>query len=153
MEKILLFHGDTETERKVRNVANRLKMNMTSMSDPDSDSLLEDLAQGREVSQDVSANPEASLLLLCGLREKRLDKLLFELRREEVTVEYKAILTPVNRTWTLRHLYLEMQREKAAISRKSSEFFMDKHRTLGIQCILECRSKDRIEQTNERKHS
>ena len=81
--------------------------------------LLEDLAQGREVSQDVSANPEASLLLFCGLREKRLDKLLFELRREEVTVEYKAILTPVNRTWTLRHLYLEMQREKAAISRKS----------------------------------
>ena len=42
-----------------------------------------------------------------------------KLRREEVTVEYKAILTPVNRTWTLRHLYLEMQREKAAISRKS----------------------------------
>ena len=119
MEKILLFHGDTETERKVRNVANRLKMNMTSMSDPDPDSLLEALAQGREVSQDVSANPEASLLLFCGLREKRLDKLLFELRREEVTVEYKAILTPVNRTWTLRHLYLEMQREKAAISRKS----------------------------------
>ena len=119
MEKILLFHGDTETERKVRNVANRLKMNMTSMSDPDSDSLLENLAQGREVSQDVSANPEASLLLLCGLREKRLDKLLFELRREEVTVEYKAILTPVNRTWTLWHLYLEMQREKAAISRTS----------------------------------
>ena len=47
MEKILLFHGDTETERKVRNVANRLKMNMTSMSDPDSDSLLEDLAPAR----------------------------------------------------------------------------------------------------------
>ena len=61
----------------------------------------------------------ASLLLLCGLREKRLDKLLFELRREEAVVEYKAVLTPVNRTWTLRHLYLEMQREKAAISRKS----------------------------------
>lgn len=119
MEKILLFHGDAETERKVRNVANRMKINMTSISDPDPDSLLEDLAQNRTVLQAASADPEASLLLFCGLREKRLDKLLFELRREEVTVEYKAVLTQINRTWTLRRLYLEMQREKAAISRKS----------------------------------
>ena len=119
MEKILLFHGDAETERKVRNVASRLKINMTSMSNPDPDSILEDLAQGRAVSQDASPGLEASLLLLCGLREKRLDKLLFELRREEVAVDYKAVLTPTNSTWTLQHLYLELEREKAAISRKS----------------------------------
>ena len=118
MEKILLFHGDTETERKVRNVASRLKINMTSVSDPDPDCLLEDLAQGRVVSQDASPGLETSLLLLCGLREKRLDKFLFELRREEVAVDYKAVLTPTNSTWTLQHLYLELEREKAAISRK-----------------------------------
>ena len=119
MEKILLLHGEEETERKVRNIASRLKINMTSVSNPDPDSLLEDLAQGRAVPQNTSTVPEASLLLFCGLREKRLDKLLFELRREEVAVDYKAVLTSTNRTWTLQHLYLELEREKVAISRKS----------------------------------
>ena len=63
MEKILLFHGDTETERKVRNVANRLKMNMTSMADTDQESKMEDQAQGREGSRDGSENQEAKLFL------------------------------------------------------------------------------------------
>ena len=119
MEKILLIHGDDATERKVRNVANRLKMNMTRLERPGGDSLLEDLAQGRTIPEGDPEGTEPSLLLFCGLREKRLDKLLFELRREEVAVDYKAVLTSANRTWTLRHLYLELQREKAAISRKS----------------------------------
>lgn len=64
MEKILLFHGDTETERKVRNVANRLKMNMTSMSDPDLDSLLEDLAQGRGLTGCVGESGGESVAVL-----------------------------------------------------------------------------------------
>ena len=122
MEKILLIHGDEETARRVRNVASRLKVNMIRLEHPGRDSLLEDLAQGRADSAGDpldSEKAEPSLLLLCGLREKRLDKLLFELRREEAAVDYKAVLTPTNRTWTLGHLYLELQREKAAISRKS----------------------------------
>lgn len=118
MEKILLIHGDEATERKVRNVANRLKMNMERLERPAGENRLEDLAQGRTTTEDPEAM-EPSLLLFCGLREKRLDKVLFELRREEVAVDYKAILTSTNRTWTLRHLYLELEREKAAISRKS----------------------------------
>ena len=65
MEKILLFHGDTETERKVRNVANRLKMNMTSMSDPDPDSLLE----GEVI--DLNTASAADLTRLPGIGEKR----------------------------------------------------------------------------------
>lgn len=119
MEKILLIHGDDATERKVRNVASRLKINMVKLERPAGDSRLEDLAQGRTSPEEESENADPSLLLLCGLREKRLDKLLFELRREEVAVDYKAVLTSTNRTWTLQHLYLELQREKAAISRKS----------------------------------
>lgn len=122
MEKILLIHGDDEAAHRVRNVASRLKLNMVRLEHPGRDSLLEDLAQGRTVPAGDPADladAEPGLLLICGLREKRLDKLLFELRREEAAVEYKAVLTPTNRTWTLGHLYLELQREKAAIARKS----------------------------------
>lgn len=119
MEKILLIHGDEATERKVRTVASRLKMNMERLERPAGENLLEDLAQGRMIPEGDPEDVEPSLLLFCGLREKRLDKLLFELRREEAAVDYKAILTSTNRTWTLRHLYLELEREKAAIARKS----------------------------------
>lgn len=119
MEKILLIHGDDTTERKVRNIASRLKMNMARLERPDGSCCLEDLAQGRTIPEGDSESTEPSLLLFCGLREKRLDKVLFELRREEVTVDYKAVLTSTNRTWTLQHLYLELQREKDAITRKS----------------------------------
>lgn len=118
MEKIVLIHGDETTERKVRNVASRLKIGAAYIGNPDGDTLLEDLARGGS-SESAEAAGAESLLLLCGLREKRLDKVLFELRREEVQVEYKAILTPTNRTWTLRRLYLELAREKGAIARKS----------------------------------
>ncbi|MBP3487865.1 MAG: DUF3783 domain-containing protein [Roseburia sp.] len=55
-----------------------------------------------------------SLLVMCHLSDKRMDKLLFELRRADVALSYKAVLTPTNAGWTLPRLMLEMQREKAA---------------------------------------
>ena len=120
MEKMVLLHSDEATERKVRNVASRLKISTACIGNADGDIQLEELAQGRGgSSESVDAAGAESLLLLCGLREKRLDKVLFELRREEVEVAYKAVLTPTNRTWTLRRLYLELEREKVAIARKS----------------------------------
>ena len=58
-----------------------------------------------------------SLLVMCDLSDKRIDKLLFELRRSDVVLNYKAILTPTNRKWTVSQLLLEMHREKAAYQR------------------------------------
>lgn len=59
----------------------------------------------------------SSLLVLCGLRDKRLDKVLFELRRADVPVDYKAILTPSNQEWTVPELMKELQRERQAVGR------------------------------------
>lgn len=58
-----------------------------------------------------------SLLILCGLRDKRLDKVLFELRRADIPVDYKAILTPSNQEWTVPELMKELQRERQAMGR------------------------------------
>ena len=49
-----------------------------------------------------------SLMLLCELSEKHMNKLLFELRSKKVHVDYKAVLTPVNRQWSLGKLYQEL---------------------------------------------
>lgn len=58
-----------------------------------------------------------SCLVLCGLRDKRLDKVLFELRRADIPIEYKAILTPSNQEWTVPELMKELQRERQAMGR------------------------------------
>ena len=58
-----------------------------------------------------------SCLVLCGLRDKRLDKVLFELRRADIPIDYKAILTPSNQEWTVPELMKELQRERQAMGR------------------------------------
>lgn len=63
------------------------------------------------------AQTPQSCLVLCGLRDKRLDKVLFELRRADIPIEYKAILTPSNQKWTVPELMKELQRERQAMGR------------------------------------
>lgn len=63
------------------------------------------------------AQTPPSCLVLCGLRDKRLDKVLFELRRADIPIEYKAVLTPSNQEWTVPELMKELQRERQAMGR------------------------------------
>lgn len=64
-----------------------------------------------------AAQTSPSCLVLCGLRDKRLDKVLFELRRADIPIEYKAVLTPSNQEWTVPELMKELQRERQAMGR------------------------------------
>ena len=78
-------------------------------------------AEGTVPAQDTACGPAVqtppSLLILCGLRDKRLDKALFELRRADIPIDYKAILTPSNQEWTVPELMKELQRERQAMGR------------------------------------
>lgn len=78
-------------------------------------------AEGTVPAQDTACGPAvqtpSSLLVLCGLRDKRLDKALFELRRADIPIDYKAILTPSNQEWTVPELMKELQRERQAMGR------------------------------------
>lgn len=79
------------------------------------------VAEGTVPAQDTACGPAVqtppSLLVLCGLRDKRLDKALFELRRADIPIDYKAILTPSNQEWTVPELMKELQRERQAVGR------------------------------------
>lgn len=71
-----------------------------------------------QVNAGVSgAETPPNCLVLCGLRDKRLDKVLFELRRADIPIDYKAILTPSNQEWTVPELMKELQRERQAMGR------------------------------------
>lgn len=64
-----------------------------------------------------AAQTPPSCLVLCGLRDKRLDKVLFELKRADIPIDYKAVLTPSNQEWTVPELMKELQRERQAVGR------------------------------------
>lgn len=139
MEKIIIVNLNDIEYRKVQNIAGRMKLTtdrINCTAKEDFDFVLEDLYRGKykkyknQVNEDGSAenieNTESiesnesalrnkSLILICGLSEKRLDKVLFELRRAEVSTDFKAILTQTNKNWTLSRLFSELSRERAAM--------------------------------------
>lgn len=140
MEKLLLIHSTKEIQLQVKNVASRLKLALDIIPEEYCGCRLQELAAGKYAqtpppvaslgstaaegtvsAPDAACVPAAqtppSLLVLCGLRDKRLDKVLFELRRADIPVDYKAILTPSNQEWTVPELMKELQRERQAMGR------------------------------------
>ena len=145
MEKLLLIHSTKEIQLQVKNVASRLKLALDIIPDEYCGCRLKELAAGKYAQNppDTAASdsivaegtipsgsaategtvpaPAAqtppSCLVLCGLRDKRLDKVLFELRRADIPIEYKAVLTPSNQEWTVPELMKELQRERQAMGR------------------------------------
>ena len=123
MEKLLLMNLPDATYRTIQGVASRLRIATDRIEQEYFDRTLKTLASGKYRQSEDTAESEdtgyrESLIVLCGLRDKRLDKVLFEFKRAEVNVDYKAILTPINENWTVPALMGELRREKAAIQMK-----------------------------------
>ena len=57
---------------------------------------------------------------LAGISNQRLDQILSMMRKNGVKrVDYKAILTETNKTWTVPRLYEEISKEHAQMHRQS----------------------------------
>lgn len=145
MEKLLLIHSTKEIQLQVKNVASRLKLALDIIPEEYCGCHLKELAAGKyaqnppdTVASDSTvaegtipsgsaategtvpapaAQTPPSCLVLCGLRDKRLDKVLFELKRADIPIDYKAVLTPSNQEWTVPELMKELQRERQAVGR------------------------------------
>lgn len=145
MEKLVLIHVDDTEYHKIQNIASRMKITVDWIPEEivtanyklgelangtykkaadiiDADDRKQEKTAGHS-SETGAVNVQTktradSLILLCNLRDKRLDKMLFELRHGEVKVMYKAILTPSNQNWTVPMLMQELRRERFAMMRK-----------------------------------
>lgn len=59
------------------------------------------------------------MMVFAGLSDTKLDKVLQLMRQRKVgKVDYKAVLTPMNITWTVDELYTELAKEHAVMSAK-----------------------------------
>lgn len=122
MEKLLLFHFNDTEQKKLKQAARSLKIHYEQIDAADYSQPLEALVSGKKNPLTAPFNgevPEESLLLMCDFSDKRMDALLFALRKAEAQIDYKAVLTPTNRKWNVLRLLLEMRAEKAAYAKLS----------------------------------
>ena len=120
MEKLLAFHFNETDLFKLRQLTATLKIHLEVVETIDYMQTLDALVSDKKnplAAPFTGDIPEENLLLLCDFTEKRMDKLLLSLRKSQIPVDYKAILTPTNRQWNVMRLLLEMRVEKSAYER------------------------------------
>lgn len=118
--KALLYHlgGETEAGKALRAILREQQILTLSV---------DETQLGESVGRLVSTNaaptgkaapedaPRLEFLLLSALGDKQLDRLLAAMRRANVFVPYKAVVTDANRDWTLCQLMTEVAREHEAM--------------------------------------
>lgn len=113
MTQILLFQCDEKIVREIRQILVPMKINCQVIPQTEFHRTLGEIADGKEDEGYFGGEyPQESLLVMCGFSDKQMDRLLLELRRKEIKIDYKAVLTRTNRDWDINHLYFEMRKEK-----------------------------------------
>ncbi|MGN0349157.1 MAG: DUF3783 domain-containing protein [Roseburia sp.] len=127
MEKILAFHLDETKKKQLLQAAAILKIRCEFIPDEwylqTIDALLAK-QHNPEILPFTGDAPKETLILLCDFSERHMHELLSSLRKKHLIIDYKAVLTPTNRTWNVLELLEEMRKEKEAYqtaSKKPSE--------------------------------
>ena len=63
---------------------------------------------------------QKEMMVFAGIPNQKLDQILFMMRKNGVKrVDYKAILTETNKTWTIPELYEEISKEHEQMHKQS----------------------------------
>ena len=128
MTKVLLFQ--CEREKEIRQILTPMKIRVVSVPKEQFGLTLGEIEKGQgkdcqicelmvddQISEDSSVFEE-SLLVMCNFTESQMNRLLMELRKKQIRIGFKAILTPTNYNWNVKQMYTEMARERAMYMKK-----------------------------------
>lgn len=113
MEKILLFQ--CEQAENIKQIAANLRIKTEVVEKEFFREKLDSLEKGKAKEPGEifgGTPPEGSMMVFCNVTEKHLDRILAELKKKEIPVTYKAVLTATNKNWSVLRLYLELERER-----------------------------------------
>ena len=121
MEKILAFQMNETDLSILERIAGQLNIRLDIIDKADFKQTVENLVTNNKIASiekyDGTGTYE-SMILMCDLSDKKMDKLLLSIRKNQLKIGFKAILTPTNRKWNVLKLYLEMERERNAFIKK-----------------------------------
>lgn len=116
MKPTLLYYAPSPTpwEKELRQLCAIQALRLRSVEGADLDRGVDALAQGLRPGEPPVAGPPLAepVLVLCGLSDGQLDRLLAALRRMGAGGCLKAVLTQHNARWTFRTLYAELVKER-----------------------------------------
>lgn len=116
MRELVLLFGLTDEEQKnaLRRALAPQKVMLKTVSPAEYGQSVGRLAGDKSLPE-AAAVPGAELsqplLLMAGLSSGRMDQVLTALWKAGVRIDYKAVLTPTNRSWNVRQLFDEIARE------------------------------------------
>lgn len=113
MEKIFLINCSKMDD--IKKIASDMRVKAVEISYENYTNTIENLVMGKFVEgEEFIENGliKESMLIFNDFSEKHLDRFLARLRQKNISVDYKAIVTPTNKKWTLKRLFIEMEKEK-----------------------------------------
>lgn len=123
MEKILLFNINTDDMEKIKRIVLPMHIKVINIKPADYKETIGTLIKldKNKTSTDhpfTGDIPDESLMLFCNIPDKKMDKILLNIKKNNIQITYKAILTPYNANWTVLRLFLEMEREHIAYTKR-----------------------------------
>lgn len=120
-EKVLLYNfTDKSYLEKVCSVFSLLHINTVVLKQEDSCQKigyllnLTGFTEAKDTSEDdFDFNHE--VIIFYNIKNKRLDDVLSKLKNTDIIIPYKAVVTPLNRFWSLKRLCFTMQKEHSAL--------------------------------------
>lgn len=117
-EQLLLFHfTDPALLSTVQKAMLPLNVHCRVVEESEWDQAVGALAGiAAQVSEDSAAPLSAEMVVLCGMENVTMSKVILALRKAQLKLPYKAILTPTNKDWTARKLFEELCAEHRAMT-------------------------------------
>ncbi len=121
MEKILLFQVSDSDKKIIEKISGNMRIKVENIPKELYSYKVGELAEGKvcgTTKSDDSLNKplEGSLLVFADVSDKHMDKLLFEIRRQKLSIKHKAVLTPTNKMWNVYQLFFQMELECQKLS-------------------------------------
>lgn len=121
-ETILIYHvSDGERLKKLKKICAGLRIHFRQVRKEEYLRPIFQLLGNLPMTQ-AQAYTGAELsgeMLVMAVARERIDDILDRLKREGISISYKAVVTPENGWWNSLKLYQELQREHAAVSGES----------------------------------
>ncbi|MBE6818512.1 MAG: DUF3783 domain-containing protein [Ruminococcaceae bacterium] len=114
--KVLTFNITGEQARKLFAAAQSCGAEVSAISQADFEQPLGALLGALPRKNAVCLTPFGEkMLIMCGFSRAQMEQFLDILKKEQVTIPYKAMLTPTNLTWQCDALVRELVKEHAQI--------------------------------------
>lgn len=117
-ETVLLINfSDKQRLQQVKQALIPLRLRLRSVEPSEYDCPVGLLAEGKAMEGAAVPEPlNGELLVFAGFSGGTLDRVLAALRKHQLRIPYKAMLTASNQNWTVRQLHREIQAEHEAMT-------------------------------------